>query len=206
MTCHNLRWIVGVWLVVLLGLVGCGGSSPPTRFYVLTSLQQNPDSQPTIRQNTRAVALGVGPIELPRYLDRPQIAMWTGAHQLEFAEFDQWAEPLQANVARVLAQNLARMLGTDEVVLHPWARAAEPTYQVVVRFTSFEGTMNGQGGLTARWRIMEPRANRELLSKTSNVRMPIQASDYSSIAAALSNGLNTLSQEIANALSMLAQN
>ena len=57
--------------------------------------------------------IGVGPITVPKYLDRPQIVTRSGRNQLALGEFDRWAEPLQDNVLRVLAENLAFLIPTD---------------------------------------------------------------------------------------------
>jgi uncharacterized lipoprotein YmbA len=41
-------------------------------------------------------AIGLGPITFPKYLDRRQIATRTGPYELEFVEFDRWAEALSS--------------------------------------------------------------------------------------------------------------
>ena len=88
---------------LLLGLEAC--TSTPSRFYVLSSLSASETIAATAA--TQGPVIGVGPITLPKYLDRPQIVTRAGSNQLALAEFDRWAEPLQDNVARVLAENLA---------------------------------------------------------------------------------------------------
>jgi uncharacterized lipoprotein YmbA len=81
----------------------------------------------------------VGPITLPKYLDRPQIVTRSGRNPLTLAEFDRWAKPLQDNVSRVLAENLARHIPTDHILLHPWPRSAPVDYQVAVEHLRWGG-------------------------------------------------------------------
>ena len=87
--------------VALLALSGCA-SSPPTRLYVVPSLTDTATAPPLAPHD---LTLGVGPVTLPPYLDRPQIVTRAGRARLILAEFDQWAAPLQDTVARVLAEN-----------------------------------------------------------------------------------------------------
>lgn len=188
-------------LALLLG--GCW-SSAPTRLYLLTALA-DAERVPPRAGAAGPLILGVGPVTLPRYLDRPQIATRAGPHELRLGEFDQWAEPLQENVTRVLAENLARGLGTEEVLRHPWPRAAPVAYQVVVEVTRFDSTMGAESVLTARWQLVDVQANRELWRQTSHVQVPIEESEYEAIVAAMSRGLADLSQEIALALRTLSR-
>jgi uncharacterized lipoprotein YmbA len=205
MNARCARYTILLVFLPLLLLGGCLGTTAPTRFFLLTALSD------TERLEGRAGAggqlvIGVGPVELPRYLDRPQIATRAGQHELRLAEFDQWAEPLQDNVTRVLAENLSRLLAADDVVIHPWPRSAHVAYQVLVQVTRFDSTIGAQSMLTARWQIIDVQEDRELLRKTSSFAVPIEASDYGAIVAAMSRGLGDLSREIAGEMRALAQN
>jgi len=194
--------------LLLFGLVavllsGCA-STAPTRFYVLTAVPETAPRRPQAGDG-RPLAIGVGPVALPRYLDRPQVATHASPHELRFAEFDQWAEPLQDGVTSVLAENLSHVLGTDHVATHPWPRSAPVAYQVVVRMIHFEGTLDGQSQLTAQWQIVDAEDQKELMWKTSRFQSPVETADYRSMVAALSHSLGALSQDIAVALMALTQ-
>ena len=65
------------------------------------------------------IALEVGPVTLPGYLDRPQIVTRKGRDEIEPAEFDLWPEPLKSSVSRTLGENLATLLRTDRVAIFP---------------------------------------------------------------------------------------
>jgi uncharacterized protein len=184
---------------VVLG--GCA-SSAPSRFYVLSAVSTSEPPQALVGA-LREVAIGVGPVELPRYLDRPQMATRAGPYELQFAEFHQWAEPLADNVTRVLSENLSHLLGTDRITTYPWPRSTPVAYQVIVQMTHFEGTLGEQSRLSAQWHIIDVDEQQELLRQTSQFRPAVEAADYPSLAAALSQGLGALSQDIAAALRAL---
>ena len=103
--------IAAIFLLSLLLLCGCASKAP--NYYVLHSLQgEAPDVKTARAEND--LTIGVGPIKIPEYLDRPQMATRSTPYSLQFAEFDKWAEPLDKNLASVLAENLSILLSTDQ--------------------------------------------------------------------------------------------
>jgi len=87
-------------LLLMAVLQACAGSKP-ARFYLLTAEVRGAAAQGVELDQPRQL-IAVGPVELPRYLDRPQIVTRKGPNQLELAEFDLWAESLADNFAGVL--------------------------------------------------------------------------------------------------------
>src|SRR5215510_10856515 len=142
--------VLAMFSVVLLGLHGCA-SSPPTRFYVLPSLTGAETAPPAAQPD---LTIGVGPVTLHPYLDRPQIVTRASRARLILGEFDQWGAPLRDSVAQALAENLSLLVPTDRVVLHPWARTTVPEYQVTVEVLQFDAGPGGQVILAARWQIL----------------------------------------------------
>jgi len=183
--------------VVLVGLTGCAGATDPTRFYVLAPMGA---SSATSRPSASAgdLRVGVRAVELPRYLERSQIVTRASANRLELAEFHQWGAPLRIAVPAVLAENLARLLPSDQVQVFPWGRSFTPDAQVLVEITQLEGALNADTTLTARWRILG-RAGAEVRAGTSRLSEP-SGRDYESLVAAHSRLLGALSRDIAEAL------
>ena len=75
-------------------------------------------------------SIGVGPVQMPEYLNRPQIVSRKSTIELFLDEFNKWAEPLEDNFTRVLAENLANILRTDPVVIFP-SRGSIPVDYIV---------------------------------------------------------------------------
>ena len=148
------QWVITV-LSTAFSLLGCNlTTSELTHFYVLTSLPQSERLHP-IANDKLDLAVGVGPVELPGYLDRPQMVTRASATRLDMAEFEQWAEPLQDSVARILAENLSLLLSTNDVELFPWKRSTRFDYQVIVSILQFEAEASGSVWLRARWTILD---------------------------------------------------
>jgi uncharacterized protein len=188
---------------LLVALSGCA-SSPTPRFYLLQSLGTPAAGAPTAADPPRGLAIGIGPVNLPEYVDRPQIVTRPGSNELKLAEFDRWAEPLAQNVARVLAENLSALLITDRVAVFPWARATPVDYRIAVEVTQFDGTLGGKALLSARWTISGGDGKQELTVRKSTVSEPCGGNDFAALVSAQSRAVAALSREIAAALQSLA--
>jgi uncharacterized protein len=180
-----------------LALASCADSQP-TRFYTLAAVPDAPgEAMPALPPD---LSVGIGPVTLPPYLDRPQLVTRAGSNRAVLAEFDSWVEPLQGMFARVLAENLALLLGTDDVLMLPQRRALALDYQVEVDVTRFDVDTSGNAILDARWWVLGRDGERLLRSGRSTISEPTQAGDYTAAAGALSRALGAMSLEIAQAI------
>lgn len=188
--------------VSLIMLAGCA-SSRPTSFYVLTAL---PSSETMMRASeaTRGPAVGLGPVTLPKYLDRSEIVTRASQAKLNLGKFDQWAAPLQHSVSRVLAENLSMLIPTDHMVIFPWQRSTSIDYQIVVDITRFDGERGEQMVLIARWSIIGTD-NKELMMKKSHFSASPGSQNYEATVTAMSRTLEALSREMAAALQAISQ-
>jgi hypothetical protein len=146
------------------------------------------------------LTLGVGPVDIPDYLDRPQIVTQLSSNQLQLGDFDQWAEPLGKTVMRTLAENLASLLCVEEIVTYP-RESAGVDYQVVVTVSRFHGLSDGTVALSAQWQVKEGADGKVVARKRATIHKAIEGQGYSALVAAHSNALADLSREIAEAVS-----
>ena len=199
---RSFGWMAAIALIAApLLLSGCS-ESKPSRFFVLTPLAATTDT------GGRGPALGVGPVVIPQYLDRPEIVTRSSDNQLQLAEFDQWGGRISDNITRALAENLSGILKTDRVSIYPWTDASALTDQISVDITQFERDPSGAVTLTAFWSISDAQSGKVLFNGRSNIQKPVGATSagadaYAAIAAAMSEALASLSQEIAAAISKL---
>jgi uncharacterized lipoprotein YmbA len=171
--------------------VACGRSLP-TRFYLLTPQKTQPGAVPTA-----GLSVGVGPVELPDYLDRPQILTRAGEHEIHFAEFDQWGGSLKSNIAYVVAENLGERLNLDTVYTYPWRAAVRVGFQVGISVVRLDARPGGNATLEARWSLLDQEGRRVLLTRRSAYQIPVTGADYPAIVEAQSRLLAALSDEIA---------
>jgi len=193
------RTLLPLALVATLMAAGCLGGTAPTRLYVLAAVDG------PVVSGDRALSVGVGPVNLAGYLDRPQIVTRPAADKIDLAEFDRWGEPLRDAIARVLAEDLSRQLPAAKISIFPWQGLEAVRYQVVVDVTRFDGPAAGDTALDARWRILDVASRKEAAAKTTRLAEPAGGAGYSMTASAMSRALGVLSRDIAQTLLALPQ-
>jgi uncharacterized lipoprotein YmbA len=178
-------------------LAACAGTTP-THFYTLSSLMAAPgEAMPAAAKN---LTLGVGPVTLPEYLNRPQIVTRDGSNRMILADFDSWIEPIDGLFARTLAEDLSLLLGTDEVVQLPERRPVQLDYRVAVDVMRFDVDSNGNAVLDARWQLSRDDDERLLRAARSTVVEPVKPGDQAAAAQGLSRALGAMSRQIAAAI------
>jgi len=182
----------------ILVMAGCAPTPPPTYF----QLEEPANIQ--LSGIERGVAVGVGPLNLPSYLDRPQIVTRATEHQLELSEFNRWAEPLKESILRVIAVNLSNKLESTRVFGIPRRDSGVPLeYKVEINIARFDGRLGDEVLLVARW-ILTNQDSQVISTKVSIIREQASGDSYDSLIQAQNKTLRALSDEIAEAI--LAQN
>lgn len=102
---------------------------------------------------TPVAVLGLGPVTLPPYLSRPEVATRIGPEQLSYSSADRWAAPLEDLVAAALGEELRARLPAREVVRWPWPLGVPPDVSASVEFLRFEADAAGGATLHARWTV-----------------------------------------------------
>lgn len=179
-----------VLLVAASACLAACASSPQSRFYTLTPLVSEEKRQPSTE------SVNVAPVEIPDYLDRPQIVTRDGRNGLVLAEFDRWAGSLGENMSVVLAENLALLLGTDRVFVNSAAPSDEVDYSVTMRVLRLDAFPGDHVLLKAQWTVDRPEGNKAV-TRVSNITKRLNDSSYDTMVAAVNQAIEQLSREIA---------
>ena len=182
---------------------GCAAFEPradPSSYYILGALPEADFTADKNPSNIKAnFSLGLGPIELPGYLDRQQIATRTSTNRLSYSEMDRWAAPLAESFSRVLGQNISYLLNPARVIQFPWQHSDAPDFQVKIEVLQFEANSDQQAWLTARWTVLG-RNKKILISQRSQLNRRAASFASEDFVKALSETLGDLSREIVNSL------
>jgi hypothetical protein len=180
---------------------GCLGSSPDPRFYALPSLAEAPLAGPHAD-----LGIGVGPIHLPRYLQRPQIVTRSGDSRVDYDELNRWAGSLESETLRVLGENLGILLGTDRVVVYPLAAPFPTRYRVRFQVERFDGRPGESLDLRARWIISSTAFGEEALAvEMSDLREKLDSSSMDELVRGHGRALGELARRIADRVIALEQ-
>ena len=180
-------------LVGLVVAAGClGPRADSSAFFMLSPVP------PPAGESPVSVRIGLGPITIPRYLDRLQMVHRLSDNEIAVSDADRWAEPLAANIARTLEENLSAMLPGSSYVAFPWHPSEEPDFALALEFRRFEADSSGAVTLDATWSLA--RAGTPI--DGAGVVLGVQADGpgRSAAVAAHSRALAELSREIAAAV------
>jgi uncharacterized protein len=186
--------------LLLFMLVGCA-TSPPSRFYLLSPLQNESEVQPAA--GVPCISIGIGPVKLPEYTNRPQIITRTSQNELSRAQFDLWAEPLSNTFSRVIAENLTRLICTESVHLFPWMPSIKPDYIVRAEVMEINGDLGTKAYLQVQWSIWGAAEGKEIVRRRSTYNEAVQDPTYHSLVQAYSNMVGQLSRDMAEAIERL---
>jgi uncharacterized lipoprotein YmbA len=139
----------------------------------------------------------VGPVALPRSLDRPQIVTRAGDNELVYDEYNRWAGSLEADFLGVVGDNLSALLNTQRVVVYPASPPFALNYRVGFDVMQFDGSPGGEVTLRARWTVSPGSGGESLAVEQSLIRQPTASAAHADLVAAHSAALATLSREIA---------
>jgi uncharacterized protein len=181
----------------LLGLLlaGCT-TSPPIKHYVLEAVQLNPLPQAESKQ----LAIGVGPVSIPSLLDRKKIVTRQNGNAVQIAEFNQWAEPLQDNIAETLRQDLSRLQPAHLYRTYPWSVHGTTDLQIIVDVGRFDAIPGETACLEANWTLKNEKSQKVLKSGQSQLKVALPDPEMASTVRGLSLLLGQLSQELALAI------
>jgi len=192
-----MKTLSGVALLLCVLVAGCISSSPQSRFFYLTpnvteAEKDSFDIGPDL--------VGVGPIQLPRYLMRPQMVTRTDGNRMIIDEFARWADSLNLQAGRAITENLTLLCKSTLVLPFPWRDDFEPDLRLIADVTRFEATTDGVVALDIRWAITKPGSGTRVSVHESRYRSSADASDPGSIAAGMSDVLAQLSRDAAAAM------
>jgi uncharacterized protein len=183
-------------MVAFAGCIAGCSSSPAARFYTLSPLvPQEAKQSPQVADNL--VSVSIAPVEIPDYLDRPQIVTRDGQNRLRLAEFDRWGGSLGDNISAVLADNLGLLLNSDRVYVFPRVRAEKPDLTLTMRVLRLDCVPAGQVLLKAQWTLFSAVEGRDMVTRVATFSERLNDKQYETIAAAVSSTIEQLSREIA---------
>ncbi len=208
MTSFPMGRLRALWALALLAVMAACAPVAPTRYYTLAPVPPAPETA----ARTKPLVIGVGPIDMADYLDRPQLVTRSTAMELQLHDFDLWVEALETIFPRTVAENLSALLGTDRVPLMPAGREVRLDYQVEIDVLRFDAMRPGDVMLDAVWRIYGRDGTDLLRDGRSRITVPVDepadgggtalgpAVEMPPVVAAMSEATLRLSREIATAI------
>jgi uncharacterized lipoprotein YmbA len=143
--------------------------------------------------------LAIGPVTVPDYLLRSDIALRQDANRLSYLAGKRWAEPLDSAVQRVLGDNLGNRLGTNRVNPFPGLAGAGEGYRVILTLRRFEA-VGDRVAASIDWKILAAADGARVASGSFEEQADIGTPEAGAIAAGLSQLLDRLAARLATAI------
>jgi hypothetical protein len=196
----NIGW---AFLLLVFLLAACS-TTPPVAYYTLNTLPEMQQEIPAAVMDD-TIAIGVGPVEFPKFLDRPQIVTRKSQNQIEVSEFHRWAGSFPGDFSRVLAKNISILLPSDRVAVYPWGEQFSPTYRIKLDVEQFDGRLGERIVLDVTWKVTDQEGSNQLLVRKSLIEEPVADKNYEALVVAESNALATLSRTIVEEIRKLGK-
>ncbi len=175
-----------------LQLAGCG-TSVPVRYFNLEPIDYGTTSSPEQRH-----IVGLGPLDLPGYLARPQIVTRGTNAEIIINDFRRWAEPVDESMHRIVAANVEGLVEDVTVVSYPYHTMAQPEFRIYGDVVRFDADVTGEAVLVVQWGIAA--ADRTVVAPPQRARYVAQASnptDTGAVVIALNAVIAEFSRDIA---------
>jgi uncharacterized lipoprotein YmbA len=188
-------------MICWLALTGClGGPSGPTNFYMLSPLSPSQAGTSAASAEGR-IRIGLVTVVVPEYLNRNEIVVNLDNTVYRLAEFNQWAEPLNDNLTRVLEENLTNLLRDDSIDVFLTTDSSIPTdYRLEVDVLRLDGNLGDQATLVAQWALLEAEQDELIQMQRSEYQEPAADNTYKELVLAKSRTIEKLSRDMAGAI------
>jgi len=185
-------------MICWLALTGClGGPSGPTNFYMLSPLSPSQAGTSAASAEGR-IRIGLVTVVVPEYLNRNEIVVNLDNTVYRLAEFNQWAEPLNNNLTRVLEENLTNLLRGDSIDVFLASDSSIPAdYRLEVDVLRLDGNLGGQVALISQWALLETEDGGLILMRRSEYQELAADQTVKELVLAQSRMIENLSRDIA---------
>lgn len=175
--------------IAFVAVLAAGCASPPAKFYTLNATAKGDGS------STTNCSVIVGPVSVPAEVNRPQFTVQVAPNQVAVDEFNRWAAPLNENIARVVAEDLAALLGASQVSTQPLANFS-PDFRVSIEIQRFESAPGKSALVEAVW-VVRKSPGKVSLSGHTLVTEPVSGDNFDALTAAHSRALAKISADLA---------
>jgi uncharacterized protein len=180
-------------------LAGCAHSTPPERFYSLSS--GLPAVAATAAASKAPLYFELAAVPVPQQANRSQLVVTVGEGRVELLEQQRWASPLSSEIGQALSLGITAELGAVDVY-RTAAPDAAPVYRISASIQRFESTPGKSALVDAVWSVRRAGQTKVLACRTVTEE-PV-AGGYDELVAGHRRALAKLSASISKGVLALA--
>ena len=179
---------------------GCLGRSPEVERYMLGAPAAASPSR-SADSSASGVAILVGPVVLPAYLERSQLARLEDGGEIELDEFSRWLGGFEKNFLRGISLGLARELDSVKVVPSPSSAPFPLDYRIRLHVDDlvFVAPRNVLR-VRIRWALIAEESESPARLFLLETEIPVEAGGNAGLVRAHEAAIARLVSEIAQAV------
>ena len=181
-------------IVAALLLSACA-SVPKDHFYTL-------DAAPAPMHAAKSAPryrIAVGPVHVPEMVDRPEMVIRQGANRVKVLEEHRWAQSLKSGISHALASDLDLQLSEVRVISAEEYASRNADCRITVDIERFDAMPGDSVAVDAVWTMFDA-GGKPLKTGRSTAREKVNGNDYAMVAAAYSQALSAIANDIGNAI------
>lgn len=148
---RGAAFALAVLLPVAASTTGCLGRSPQVRHFML-----GVEDVAAAERGAPDVSVLVGPVRLPAYLERPELARLGENGEIELDGGHRWLGAFEENCLRAVSLGVAKRLGSSRVVAHPSKAPFPIEYVVRLHVDDLIAEAGGALRVRIRWALVGP--------------------------------------------------
>jgi len=145
--------------------------------------------------------LVIGPVEINLYLDQSRFALRVNDHQIQYQDYQRWAEPLGNNISNVLSANLRTYFQVSDILPNtPRLLLGKEQLRVIILVNRMDVDLEGKALLDVQWFLINPKQKKEALIHTGTYTGTAADTTMLSRVTALNKLLTEFSLDLAKGL------
>lgn len=182
------RLITLLAMTVLL-VSACSTRSPNSNFYLL-------ENELNDVERTETVRVGLGPVSVADYLQKPQIAIRTNTSQIIFSEFDRWASDLRGLIITSLQHDLSDELNSNNVFEYPWRKSDQIDYAIQLDIKRFDASFEDSSAYLEAKMVLSSKSGQSM-ARSFALSENFTGGTYAAVVSAERRLLARLAQQMA---------
>lgn len=191
-----LRNIIALLGISLL-LTACMSSHKVT-YYQLHTQNSNTNAQ----HLNKELAISVNKVKIADYLKRSAIITQQDKHTLHLSAHNFWAEPLDANLTRVISANIMRNTNAN-LIVQELGKDKLATYHMSIFVDHIDLVEFSSCNMAVYWQVTHIKNHNNELFQKNVYNESIKGSDYADLVACVDSMVNRLSQDMSRSIKRL---
>jgi uncharacterized lipoprotein YmbA len=192
---------IAIALGAFAGAQGCLGGGPQPAYFTLSAAAGTVTVAPLAARPE--LGLAIGPVEFPRYLDRPEMVTRDGSHRLVLWNAKRWGGSLRSDILRAMAVDLGALLGTARIAVYPAEARFPVDYRVLLELAEFDSILGTSVSLRGRFTIANGSDGRAIAIEEIAFEEPVLSPAWEDLVSAQRAALGRVNREIAARIAAL---